>query len=85
MSITINKLLQMRERLITADAELFMGLPDAWYDKPHWVCINGHVSSRYLKTELNGDCCLACCKPVILFAPIAEVQFQLMIKEYSDD
>lgn len=51
--------------IIDADAkekgERFMGLPCRWYDAgPKWRCANGHVSTRYLKSEESGNVCLAC-------------------------
>ena len=59
-----------RERLrVIADEELaaggeaFMNWPDRWYEEPgpKWRRPNGHVSSRYLKSEeKGGDVCLAC-------------------------
>lgn len=49
--------------------ELFMGLPDAWYEHPTWACENGHISHLYLKSERLGDVCLACRKPIVLIPP----------------
>lgn len=49
--------------------ELFIGLPDAWYEKPTWACENGHISHRYLKSEKEGCICLACMKPIVLVPP----------------
>jgi len=46
--------------------DCFLGLPDAWFENPHWGCENGHVSKRYLKSEEKGGVCLACHKPVYL-------------------
>lgn len=46
-----------------------MGIPDSWYEDPHWQCGNGHVSTRYLKSEEHGAVCLACGKPVCLIEP----------------
>jgi len=50
-------------------AEMFMGRPDRWFADPHWLCGNGHVSVRYLKSEQRGDLCLACLRPVRLTFP----------------
>lgn len=59
-----------RRRLAQAAGEkMFMGIPDAWYDDPHWRCPNNHVSSRYLMTEERGDRCLRCQEPVMLTFP----------------
>lgn len=38
----------------------WFGLPDAWYARGKYRCANGHVSTRILKSEARGDCCLAC-------------------------
>jgi len=46
-------------------AEMFMGIPDAWYEPPHWGCDNGHVSRAYLKTR-DGCACLECHKPLAI-------------------
>lgn len=45
----------------------FMGIPERWLIDPHWRCANGHVSTRYLKSEEKGMAlCLACQEPVRL-------------------
>ncbi len=46
------------ERL--AGAKMFMDIPDRWFEDPSWRCENGHVSSTFLKSERDGDRCLAC-------------------------
>ncbi len=67
----LNKLVAWRDSQIADGVELFMGLPDLWYDDLTWGCENGHISSRYLKSErYGGDVCLCCYKPVILVAPL---------------
>lgn len=45
--------------------------PDRWWDDPHWRCINGHVSTCYLKSEERGAVRLAgrCRMPVALTFP----------------
>ena len=57
------KVLQDRE-IAAAEAagdEFFLGLPDAWYEpRPTYGCNNGHVSSRYLKSEERGPLCIDC-------------------------
>jgi hypothetical protein len=47
---------------------MFMGIPDSWFENPQWMCKNGHVSGRYLKTD-KGALCLACGECVILMPP----------------
>lgn len=42
-----------------ARTKMFSGIPDRWYDSPTWRCKNGHVSKRFLKSEVCGDVCLA--------------------------
>lgn len=56
----------------TEKGTFFMGWPDRWWDAPHWRCRNGHVSTRYLKSEALGyDACLAggCQEPLCLTYP----------------
>lgn len=60
--------------VIEADAKelgpRFLGLPERWYDEgPKWRCETGHVSTRYLKCEEDGNVCLACRKPIYLTFP----------------
>lgn len=51
----------IEEALAKEAGERFMGMPERWYDDPHWRCENGHVSTRYLKSSALGrDACLAC-------------------------
>jgi hypothetical protein len=39
----------------------FLGIPDRWFEgQPLFRCENGHVSKGVLKTETQGDRCLAC-------------------------
>lgn len=39
----------------------FQGLPERWLDSPHYRCEEGHISTRYLKSErLGRSACLAC-------------------------
>lgn len=50
-----------------AHEEMFLGIPDAWYEpSPVWGCDNGHVSRRYLKSEERGCLCLECHKNVAI-------------------
>ncbi len=47
--------------------EMFLGVPDKWFEPMRHGCENGHVSQRYLKSEALGDnVCLACFKPVYM-------------------
>lgn len=51
--------------IVEADAKetgnRFSGRPERWWNDPHWRCENGHVSTRYLKSEeLGTDVCLSC-------------------------
>lgn len=50
---------------------MFMGFPDRWYESPTYLCINLHVSKRYLKSEHRGPVCLACScfEPLFLVPP----------------
>ena len=44
-----------------AGKEMFMGLPDHWYEPPRWRCKNDHISGMYLKSEaIGGNVCLEC-------------------------
>lgn len=47
----------------------FMGFPERWLDDATWRCENGHVSKMFLKSEVKGDVCLACQKPIWLTFP----------------
>lgn len=50
-----------------AGAEMFLGIPDDWYEPcPEYGCENGHVSRRYLKSEERGCLCLACQLPIAM-------------------
>ena len=38
-----------------AGLELFLGVPDAWYEpQPNYGCANGHVSRIYIKHDGGG-------------------------------
>jgi len=53
-----------------AGAEMFMRLPDRWYEEgPTWGCQNGHVSHMYIKSEEKGALCQECMTPVWLICP----------------
>lgn len=64
------KMLVLREAAQLNGLRMFMGIPDYWYDSPHWRCTEGHVSTAYLKSEgLGRDACLACAAHVMLTFP----------------
>lgn len=50
----------------------FMGIPEAWFEDPTWLCLRGHVSERFLKSEVRGALCLACQEPVRMVDPSIE-------------
>lgn len=75
---------EWRDRELTRAIEdgemLFMGFPSTWIEDPHWFCANGHVSGVYLKSEGEGNLCLACLTPVLLGpARIGEQYFRATI------
>lgn len=55
--------------------EVFMGLPDSWYDDIHFGCAEGHVSNTVLTTESRGDRCLACGNPACIIPAMTETEF----------
>ncbi len=64
------RLISWRNSQIKEDEPLFLGLPEAWADDLTFACENGHVSTRYLKSERQGfDACLECGKNVLLVPP----------------
>jgi hypothetical protein len=54
--------------------EMFMGVPDAWFEEPHWFCTKGHVSRVYLRSE-SGSRCMACHEGTILGPRMTEADF----------
>ena len=64
----VKRIKDLRLAEAAAGAEMFLSIPDRWYDDPTWRCVNGHISKRYLKTDRGGTC-LACGKPVLLTCP----------------
>ena len=68
MKMTLDELRAWQKQHIAKETgPLFMGLPDRWYDDPHYRCPNGHISTTILKSEAKGcSCCLSCWEPVIL-------------------
>ena len=65
--------------------EFFMDFPDAWYEPVTYACLNGHVSSRYLKSELRGNLCLACQNPLWLIPRITEAELAEILSENVPD
>lgn len=64
------RLLALRRAEEATGVEMFMKIPDRWYEKPRWRCQNDHVSVMYLKSEAAGrDLCLECYEPVYLSFP----------------
>lgn len=52
-----------------AGLELFLGIPDAWYEpEPNYGCPNGHVSRIYIKHDGGGPThrCPRCFEPVAI-------------------
>lgn len=62
-----------------AGAPMFLDLPDAWYEEPHWFCVNGHVSTMYIRSETAARC-PACGQNVILGPPVGEEEFQRFLE-----
>jgi hypothetical protein len=63
------KLQVMKDAEKASGAEMFLGIPDRWFEPPHWRCTNDHVGGAYLKSEVKGDLCLQCHQPVALTFP----------------
>lgn len=83
---TLRALVEWREDLArSAEArgeEMFMGIPDAWFDDPHWFCTSGHVSRVYLRTD-TGSRCVACRNAALLGPSMTEKQFGTVIAELA--
>ena len=67
----MNPLQILQERAIQAakeaGLELFLGIPDAWYEpEPNYGCANAHVSRMYIKSETHGNLCPRCQEPVAI-------------------
>lgn len=69
----VESLLAWQEEVVAAEiatgVPAFFGLPDRWYDAPHWRCANDHVSHRFLKADGRGDRCLECGASVVMTFP----------------
>jgi hypothetical protein len=62
----------LQSHMMQESGETFLGLPERWMDArpPRMRCVNGHVSTRVLKSErLGRTACLACGAPVRLTFP----------------
>jgi len=66
-----------------AGSRMFMGKPDAWFEKHRWRCCNDHVCGAYLITDF-GVRCLTCYEPVALTFP-ADVSGPLAAHEPPPD
>ncbi len=62
-----------------AGGEMFMGLPDRWYEPTTYGCRGGHVSHAYLKSEESGNVCLECGEGVWLICPEFKKDEQLKV------
>jgi hypothetical protein len=47
--------------------EIFMGVPDEWYENPFHFCNNGQINEMYLKSSERGALCLTCYEPSHIF------------------
>lgn len=63
---------------IASGKAAFLGKPEEWFEDLHWFCENGHVSGMFLKSEEEGDLCLACYKPVFMGPRMGERENTLM-------
>jgi hypothetical protein len=60
--------------------EMFLGMPDAWYEEHTLFCADGHVSHVSLGTD-DGDRCLSCRRPLVLGPSITEADFATIAAE----
>jgi hypothetical protein len=68
----------------SSGAEMFLGVPDKWYEPVHLCCINGHVSHRYLKSEAKGgNVCMSCFEPVYICPDITEDELSKILNKHS--
>lgn len=63
--------------------KMFMGIPDAWFEDPHWFCTNGHVSHCVLRSDSGASRCLACREVVILGPSMSEAMFSRIADELA--
>lgn len=64
-------ILSLRKKEEENGSKMFLGIPDFWFEKPgpKYRCQNDHVSRTILKTDGNGDRCLACGGNVLMTFP----------------
>lgn len=62
-------------RMVAAGGELFMGIPDDWYETRRFACAFGHVSGMVISGDA-GDRCQACGRPVVIIPDLTEEQFE---------
>ena len=67
-------------RASLAGEEMFLGIPDRWYEPVTFGCENGHISRRYLKSEDHGSLCLACQSPVVIIPNISEEALKVILE-----
>lgn len=60
--------------------EMFLGMPDAWYEERTLFCADGHVSHVSLGTD-DGDRCLSCRRPLVLGPSMTEADFTTIAAE----
>ncbi len=76
MTMTRKKALAVLQKQKVAEAvkngeELFMGLPDNWYEpNPQWGCENGHLMQSYINSETRGCICPKCMTPIALLPKV---------------
>jgi len=52
-----------------AGHEMFMGIPDRWYEPRTLGCRKGHVSKMSLKSSVKGEVCLGCGESIAMIPP----------------
>jgi len=62
--------------------DLFLGVPDLWYEHFTVVCIRGHVSRHVIRSEVHGDMCPECMRPCVMCQPSA-VEIPLSLAAYT--
>jgi len=61
--------------------EMFLGVPDAWYEQALHCCNNGHINDMYLKSEIKGSVCLTCREPSHIFPTgVTDEEFKKITK-----
>lgn len=62
-------------RVAAAGGELFMGIPDDWYEEPRFGCAFGHVA-RMIISGSSGDRCQSCGRPMAIIPHMTEAEFE---------